>query len=206
MPVPLVLALPALYEAAQVTAIAIGTIIGVVAIDEMVEESDKDKEGTKVTTADSTKPCEKCPAIPKVVPEQERFNGKEINLHYQMRICGTYSMLDEEGNITVEEFAFRDPRLDNNKKKVKFDGWKPGQCLFLEAKGKIDQFFGKNGKPLPWYEGNEKTLAQARRQKNAIELCDNIPECHWHFMQPVSYLYYMKTIGGTTRFVFFHTI
>lgn len=206
MPVPLVFALPALYEAAQVTAIAIGTIIGVIAIDEMVEESDKDKENAKVTTADSTKPCEKCPAIPKVVPEQEQFNGDEINLHYQMRICGTYSMRNDDGRTTVEEFAFRDPRLGNDKKKVKFDGWKPEQCLFLEAKGRLDQFFAKDGTLLSWYTGDKKTMEQANRQQNTINLCEHIPECHWHFMQSVSYRYYKKALSKHSGIRVFHTL
>lgn len=203
MPVPLVLALPALYEAAQVTAIALSTIIGVVAIDEMVEENDKDKDGAKATIAESTKPCEKCPAIPRVVSEQERFNGEAINLNYQMRICGTDSMRHDEGHITVEEFAFRDPWLLNPTKKVKFDGWKPEQCLFLEAKGKLDQFFNENGEP--WYSGSKEIVKQAERQKNVIYLCGNVPECHWHFMQPVSYRYYKKMIGGLTGIKVFHT-
>ncbi|EJN2898498.1 hypothetical protein P6141_001797 [Salmonella enterica] len=203
MPAPLVLFAPALYEAAVAVATAIGAAIGIIAVDEMVNEDEKTNTDSKVSTTDSTNRCKKCPAIPKVISEPEIFNGKKRNLDYQMRICGTFCMHNNNGTTTVTEFAFYDPRLMNPKKKVKFDGWKPEKCLFLEAKGEYDQFFEKDGEP--WYSKANEPILQAGRQQNAIDLCDRIPECHWHFMQPLSYKYYKRELLLFSNITVFHT-
>ncbi|EKS6641997.1 hypothetical protein QCD58_000743 [Enterobacter hormaechei] len=197
--------IPALMEGAEALAAALGVTIGAGVASQMVNKGEKDETAGKVTAADSTKPCEKCTAIPWVSPIQEPFNGSETSLNYQMRICGTYSMHNSNGTTSVEEYAFRHPGLTNSTKQVKFDGWKPAECLFLEAKGKYDSFFDKNGEPYSWYEGDQDTKDEARRQQNALSLCDDIPECHWHFMEPVSFAYYSKIFRKYPRFTVLHT-
>ena len=49
-------------------------------------------------------------------------------------------------------------------------------------------------------------MDQAKRQQNAIYLCEHIPECHWHFMQPVSYRYYKGVLSELTGIKVFHTL
>ena len=195
--------IPALVEGAEALAAALGITLGAGAAAQMVNEGEKEDSAGKVTAAESTKPCEKCPAIPWVSPIQEPFNGSETSLNYQMQICGTYSMHNSNGKTSVEEYAFRHPGLANPSKQVKFDGWKPAECLFLEAKGQYDQFFDKNGNP--WYTGAKDVERQAGRQQEAINLCDDIPDCHWHFMQPVSYAYYKKIFKTYSNITVFYT-
>ncbi|ULH13049.1 restriction endonuclease fold toxin 5 domain-containing protein [Serratia marcescens] len=195
--------IPALLEGAEALAAALGVTIGAGVASQMVNKGEKEDSAGKVTAVDSTKPCEKCTAIPWVSPIQEPFNGSETSLNYQMRICGTYSMHHSNETTSVEEYAFRHPGLANPSKQVKFDGWKPAECLFLEAKGKLDQFFDKNGKP--WYKGVFDTENQAKRQQGALNLCDGIPECHWHCMQPVSYTYYKKALNMLPNITVFYT-
>ncbi|MEI7126230.1 Tox-REase-5 domain-containing protein [Pectobacterium versatile] len=205
MPLPLAaLAVPALVEAAQFTAGVIATTIGVAAVHDAMKESDKEEEAEKeATVADSSKSCEECPAIPKVTPGMEQFNGRKINRDYQMNICGTYSVINEKGKYMIQTFFFHDFRLRNSAKKVSFDGWKPERCLFLEAKGEYDQFFDKNGEP--WYSKAEDPILQAGRQQNAIDLCDNIPQCYWHFMEPKSYRYYKMMLAEFSNITVFNT-
>ncbi len=202
MPTPLVLVAPALYEAAVAAVTAIGDAIGIIAVDEMVNEDEKADSDSKVLTTDSTRDCEKCPAITKVTPQQERFIGGIKNLNYQMKVCGTYSMKNLDDKTTVLEFIFRDVRLRNKTKQVAFDGWKPSKCLFLEAKGTYDQFF-KNGSP--WYDGAKSIIDQAARQQNAMDICDTIPQCHWHFMQPISFSYYSERFSIFTNITCFYS-
>ncbi|KFD23284.1 MULTISPECIES: Tox-REase-5 domain-containing protein [Enterobacterales] len=191
----MLIVIPALVEGAEALAAALGITIGAGVASQMVNEGEKEETAGKVTAAESTKPCEKCPAIPLVSPIQAPFSEKqEVSLNYQMRICGTYSMHNSDGTTTVEEYAFRHPALTNSTKQVKFDGWKPAECLFLEAKGQYDQFFEKSGKPKKWWSKVDEPINEAFRQQNAIELCENVPQCHWHFMQPISYAYYSKAL------------
>ncbi|PWI77690.1 hypothetical protein DEO48_23055, partial [Enterobacter sp. CGMCC 5087] len=113
--------IPALAEAAEALAAALGITIGAGAAAQMVNEGKKEDSSGKVTAADSTRPCEKCPAIPWVSPIQAPFSEKqEVSLNYQMRICGTYSMHNSDGKTSVEEYAFRHPGLKNSSKQVKF--------------------------------------------------------------------------------------
>ncbi|EKS6643709.1 MULTISPECIES: Tox-REase-5 domain-containing protein [Enterobacterales] len=196
-------AIPALAEAAEALAAALGITIGAGVASQMVNEGEKEDAAGKVTAAESTKPCEKCPAIPWVSSIQEPFNGSETSLNYQMQVCGTYSMHNSNGTTSVEEYAFRHPGLKNSTKQVKFDGWKPAECLFLEAKGKLDQFFDKSGNP--WYKGAKDALDQASRQQDALNLCDRIPECHWHCMQPVSCSYYKRALRKHPNITVFYT-
>ena len=201
MPAPIaLLGAGALYEAAVATLTVIGVATGVIAADELINEKEKDRAGA--TTADSTRPCDKCPAIPKVASGMEYFTGKKKSRDYQMRICGTYSERESDGRYKIQAFIFSDFRLSNPKKVVSFDGWKPERCLFLEAKGEYDQFF-KNGEP--WYSKAEDSINQAGRQQIAIDLCENIPRCHWHFMEPVSYRYYKREFLKFPDITVFHT-
>ncbi|PWI77692.1 hypothetical protein DEO48_23045, partial [Enterobacter sp. CGMCC 5087] len=112
--------IPALVEGAEALAAALGVTLGAGVASQMVNEGEKEDSAGKVTAADSTKPCEKCPAIPWVSPIQEPFNGSETSLNYQMQICGTYSMHNSNGKTSVEEYAFRHPGLKNSSKQVKF--------------------------------------------------------------------------------------
>ncbi|WGL28088.1 Tox-REase-5 domain-containing protein [Pectobacterium brasiliense] len=195
MPLPLAaLAVPAMVEAAKFTAGVIAATIGVAAVHDVIKDSDKEEEAEKeATAADSSKSCEDCPAIPRVMPEEELFNGEKINLMYQARICSTGVREDTDGRSFIQEFAFRDPGLFNSTKKVKFDGWKPERCLFLEAKGRYDQFFSKDG--MPWFSGADAIVDQASRQQNAIDLCDKVPQCHWYFMQPISFKFFSEELS-----------
>ncbi|WP_368073412.1 Tox-REase-5 domain-containing protein [Lonsdalea iberica] len=105
----------------------------------------------------------------------------------------------------MTEFAFRDALLLNSDKKVKFDGWKPERCLFLEAKGHYDQFFDKESKPMAWFSGQYEIQEQAKRQQNAIDICESIPKCHWHFMEPVSFSYFSKIFVIYPDLIMHHT-
>ncbi len=83
--------------------------------------------------------CEKCPEIGNITMIWEKTTSySEITITYQTKIAG--AIYNPELNI-IETWLC----MDTN-----FDGWKPAQCLFLEAKAKYDQFF-KNG--ILWIGG-----------------------------------------------------
>lgn len=209
-------AIPALIPAAEFTAGVLAVAIGAAGVSEMVNQSDrtKDKEKTdaKAVEASSAKPCKKCPAIAKVTKESRPFTGKKKSQEYQQRICRTkVTAINRNGYDLIEEFIFRDPRLrdfkgrESGKNEVDFDGWEPEWCLFLEAKGEYDQFFDKNGKPKSWFNGIKNIVDQACRHQQAIDLCDKIPWCHWHFMQPLSHAYYKKKFIKQSNITVYYT-
>ncbi|MBD1225956.1 hypothetical protein IQ211_00795 [Xenorhabdus griffiniae] len=100
---------------------------------------------------------------------------------------------------------------------VNFDGWKPGKCLFLEAKAKYDQFF-EDGEPKWFYEhfrkkptdmtGLESMISQASRQNEVCTSLNSIPKSHWHFLQPISYIYFTGAFSsfGFTNIITFNTL
>ncbi|AVL39630.1 TPA: Tox-REase-5 domain-containing protein [Providencia stuartii] len=84
------------------------------------------------------------------------------SINYQQRICSTTLGL-EGTRIYINEYKCLD---------VAFDGWKETECLFLEAKGKYDQFFKGDGDP--WYDGVEDTFNQGTRHQFVIESLENV--------------------------------
>ncbi|EYU13181.1 MULTISPECIES: restriction endonuclease fold toxin 5 domain-containing protein [Photorhabdus] len=207
MPLPLLApAAPALLAAAEWTLAACATGLAAVG----VMESAKDKEGEQdkakadtQTIASSRTECEKCPAIGNVTMVWEKTTSySEITIAYQTKIAGT--IYNPELNL-IETWLC----MDTN-----FDGWKPAQCLFLEAKAKYDQFF-KNGEP-DWIFGEfrktptsktgaESTIWQAERQNRVCIGLNNIPKSHWHFLQPISYEYFSEMFVPFTNIKTFHT-
>lgn len=205
MPLINILANRAFSKARRSLSSSITGSFGGVALHETVKEQDKAKEAERdIALTDSSKPCKPCPALSKVVPQEEKFNGGDVNLNYQLRICET-AIVRREGGKYITEFSFRDWRLDNDKKEVKFDGWKPERCLFLEAKGRYDQFFDQKGVSAGWFTGEKEIIEQAIRQQNAVDLCDKIPKCYWHFMQPISYAYFKRMLNEFSGIAMFHT-
>ncbi|WP_434526125.1 restriction endonuclease fold toxin 5 domain-containing protein [Photorhabdus asymbiotica] len=207
MPLPLLApATPALLAAAEWTLAACAA--GLTAVGVM--ESTKDREGeqdranadTQTMTSSRTE-CEKCPAIGNVTMVWEKTTSySEITIAYQTKIAGT--IYNPELNI-IETWLC----MGTN-----FDGWKPAQCLFLEAKAKYDQFF-KNGEPS-WVFGEfrktptnktgaESTIWQAERQNRVCMELNNIPKSHWHFLQPISYEYFSEIFVHFTNIKTFHT-
>ncbi len=161
MPLPLLApAAPALLAAAEWTLAACTTGLAAVG----VMESTKDKEGEQdkakadtQTIASSRTECEKCPAIGNVTMVWEKTTSySEITIAYQTKIAGT--IYNPELNL-IETWLC----MDTN-----FDGWKPAQCLFLEAKAKYDQFF-KNGIPMNWWKisksGDRSMTTQVEKQQ-----------------------------------------
>ncbi|MGV7963143.1 restriction endonuclease fold toxin 5 domain-containing protein [Photorhabdus tasmaniensis] len=206
MPLPLLApAAPAILAAAEWTLAA--CTAGLVAVGVM--ESTKDKEGeqdrtkadTKTIVSSRTK-CEKCPAIGKVMMVWEKtISYSEITIAYQTKIAGT--IYNPELNI-IETWLC----MDTN-----FDGWKPAQCLFLEAKAKYDQFF-KNGEPNDFYKniklkgkmsGHDSMINQAKRQNLVCETLNNIPKSHWHFLEPISYEYFLIAFSIFPNITVFNT-
>ncbi|TDB45073.1 Tox-REase-5 domain-containing protein [Photorhabdus khanii] len=148
--------------------------------------------------------CEKCPAIGNVTMVWEKTTSySEITIAYQTKIAGT--IYNPELNI-IETWLC----MDTN-----FDGWKPAQCLFLEAKANYDQFF-KNGEPNGFYRkiklgkkklsGHDNMLKQARKQNEVYIALNNIPKSHWHFLQFVSYSYFTETFAPYLNIKTFNTM
>ncbi|NHB90095.1 restriction endonuclease fold toxin 5 domain-containing protein [Photorhabdus tasmaniensis] len=203
MPLPLLApAAPAILAAAEWTLAA--CTAGLVAVGVM--ESTKDKEGeqdrTKTIASSRTK-CEKCPAIGKVMMVWEKTTSySEITIAYQTKIAGT--IYNPELSI-IETWLC----MDTN-----FDGWKPAQCLFLEAKAKYDQFF-KNGEPKNFYKdvklkgdmsGHDSMIYQAKKQNSVCITLNNVPKSYWHFLQPVSYAYFSRAFTKLNNIRVFNTV
>ncbi|PQQ42662.1 hypothetical protein C6H65_02970 [Photorhabdus luminescens] len=202
MPLPLLApAAPALLAAIEWTLAACATGLAAVG----VMESTKDKEGEQdkakadtQTIASSRTECEKCPAIGKVMMVWEKTTSySEITIAYQTKIAGT--IYNPELNL-IETWLC----MDTNS-----DGWKPAQCLFLEAKAKYDQFF-KNGIPMNWWKisksGDRSMTTQVEKQQEVCTTLNGIPNSHWHFMQPISYSYYLEKFSIYPNIKVFHTI
>ncbi|MBS9422784.1 restriction endonuclease fold toxin 5 domain-containing protein [Photorhabdus caribbeanensis] len=202
MPLPLLApAAPALLAAAEWTLAACATGLAAVG----VMESTKDKEGEQdkskadtQTIASSRTECEKCPAIGNVTMVWEKTTSySEITIAYQTKIAGT--IYNPELNL-IETWLC----MDTN-----FDGWKPAQCLFLEAKAKYDQFF-KDGVPISWWKisksGDRSMTTQVEKQQEVCTTLNGTPNSHWHFMQPISYAYYLEKFSIYPNIKVFHTI
>ncbi|MCG3462199.1 restriction endonuclease fold toxin 5 domain-containing protein [Xenorhabdus bovienii] len=198
MPLPLVFAGPVLVAAAEYTltalaGIAIGVGVGV-GIDEATKDKEEDKAKTETgTIASSRTKCEKCPAIGNVIPYWESASISATSTIYQIQICN--SVYNPETN-QIQVWKCR---------VASFDGWKPEQCLFLEAKGKHDQFF-EDGEPKFWWKGGHSSMmSQAARQQEVCTTYQGIPNSHWHFMEPISFSYYSKAFSGFQNIKVFYT-
>ncbi|CDL86724.1 restriction endonuclease fold toxin 5 domain-containing protein [Xenorhabdus cabanillasii] len=212
MPLPLVLAGPALAAAAEYTLAAIaGIAIGVgvgVGINEATKDKEKTDEKDKAearTDAISTtrERCDKCPAIGQVVMVWEKCPSySEITIAYQTKIAGT---IYNPELVVIQTWECQ---------KTNFDGWKPEKCLFLEAKALYDQFF-EDGLPKWFYakfkkkptdkSGLESMIWQAKRQNDVCISMNSIPKSHWHFLQPVSYGYFTKAFAKFINIKTFNT-
>ncbi|WP_277855892.1 Tox-REase-5 domain-containing protein [Moellerella wisconsensis] len=147
-----------------------------------------------VAAIEASKGCKKCTAIGLVGPHKQFVDSWSIiSINYQQRICST--TLGLKGTRTyINEYKCLD---------VAFDGWKEEECLFLEAKGKYDQFFKGDGEP--WYDGVEDTFNQGTRHQFVMESLENVPYCHWHFLQPKSASYFKQKFAKYTNLKVFHT-
>ncbi|PHM50533.1 restriction endonuclease fold toxin 5 domain-containing protein [Xenorhabdus miraniensis] len=207
MPGPLVLGAPAagsaLLAAAEWTLAA--CVAGLVAVGIMEGTKDKEKTDEKDkaearTDAISTtrEKCDKCPAIGQVVVFWEKCPSySNITIEYQTRIAGTTY---DPALVAIQTWKCQT---------VNFDGWKPENCLFLEAKALYDQFF-KNGVPMDWWKvsksGHLSMINQAERQQEVCDAFDGIPRSHWHFLQPISFAYYTRWFSIHPNITVFHTI
>lgn len=147
-----------------------------------------------VAAIESSKGCKKCTAIGLVGPHKQYVDSWSTNsINYQQRICST--TLGVDGTRTyINEYKCLD---------VAFDGWRETECLFLEAKGKYDQFFKGDG--TPWYDGVDNTFNQGTRHQIVMESLENVPYCHWHFMQPKSASYFKMAFAEYLNLKVFHT-
>ncbi|TDB45070.1 Tox-REase-5 domain-containing protein [Photorhabdus khanii] len=146
--------------------------------------------------------CEKCPAIGNITMIWEKTTSySEITITYQTKIAGV--IYNPELKI-IETWLC----MDTN-----FDGWKPAQCLFLYAKAKYDQFF-KDGEPNDFYNniklkgkmsGHDSMINQARRQNLVCETLNNTPKSHWHFLEPISYEYFLTAFAMFPNIMVFNT-
>ncbi|HDT0720442.1 Tox-REase-5 domain-containing protein [Proteus mirabilis] len=147
-----------------------------------------------VAAIESTTDCKQCPAIGLVMPHKQSIEGWSTDsIDYQQRICSTTTGHDGIKNY-INEYKCQG---------VAFDGWKETECLFLEAKGKYDNFFKKDG--TPWFSGVESVIDQATRQQIVMDLLQKTPYCHWHFLQPVSANYFKMKFSRYTNIKVFHT-
>ncbi|MDE1486979.1 restriction endonuclease fold toxin 5 domain-containing protein [Xenorhabdus bovienii] len=201
MPLPLVFASPVLVAAAEYTLTALAGIAIGVGVGVGIEEATKDKEEDKAKTetgtiASSRTKCEECPAIGQVTPYWESVSISADSTIYQIQICNSVYMPEIE---KIQVWLCLG---------VRFDGWKPQQCLFLEAKAKYDQFF-ENDDPKFWWKisksGHISMMSQAGRQQTVCSTLKGIPNSHWHFLQPVSFAYYAKAFSIYANIKVLHT-
>ncbi|WP_340618616.1 restriction endonuclease fold toxin 5 domain-containing protein [Xenorhabdus entomophaga] len=205
MPGPLVLGAPAagaaLVAAAEWTLAA--CVAGLVAVGimegtkEKEDTAEKDKAESRTDAISTTREkCDECPAIGSVTPFWEGVSISAKSTLYQIQICNS-EYNPEMGKIKVWKCS-----------EVRFDGWKPKQCLFLEAKAKYDQFF-EGGVPKFFWKisksGHKSMMSQAGRQQAVCIEFAGIPNSHWHFLQPVSFAYYSKAFSIYPNITAFHT-
>ena len=150
-----------------------------------------------VAAIEASKGCKDCPAIGLVGPHKQPTNGWSLeSIIYQQRICSTTIGVDGTYGY-INEYKCME---------VHFDGWREAQCLFLEAKGKYDNFFKSNGEVFfKNFSGIDSMIAQATRHQFVMEALQRIPFCHWHFMQPKSASYFAKEFAGFSNLKVFHT-
>ncbi|WP_140182063.1 restriction endonuclease fold toxin 5 domain-containing protein [Providencia stuartii] len=150
-----------------------------------------------VAAIESTTNCKKCPAIGQVGPHKQPTNGWSLeSILYQQRICSTTVGVDGD-NYYINEYMCMG---------VAFDGWIETQCLFLEAKGKYDQFFKSDGTVFfKNFSGFDNIISQALRQQGVMAAFNRIPFCHWHFLQPKSASYFQHAFSNYSNLKVFHT-
>ncbi|UBX50029.1 restriction endonuclease fold toxin 5 domain-containing protein [Providencia alcalifaciens] len=150
-----------------------------------------------VAAIEASKGCKKCTAIGLVGPHKQPTNGWSLeSIIYQQRICSTTIGVDGTYGY-INEYECME---------VHFDGWRETQCLFLEAKGKYDSFFNSDGEPyFNGFQGIAGVMSQAARHQFVMDSLQNIPFCHWHFMQPKSAGYFAREFAGFSNLKVFHT-
>ncbi|KVN31711.1 restriction endonuclease fold toxin 5 domain-containing protein [Burkholderia sp. JSH-S8] len=140
-----------------------------------MDEQAKTKTESR-TTADSTKPCKKCP------PEQTgalvRFNHG-VNwpaYRYQARVTGF--AFDTESCRWSDEWEWLG---------IDYDGFKANECLLQEAKGNYDQFLdGSIPKSDQFFKGFRKMREQAL--KRAVRVKANPPtRLRYYFQGSLTY-------------------
>ncbi|OTA18708.1 hypothetical protein Xbed_03061 [Xenorhabdus beddingii] len=197
MPLILAPAAPAIIAAAEWTLAACSAVLVGIGVMESTKdkagEQDKAKSDTQTIATSRTK-CEKCPAIGQVMMVWEKTNGRSaLAISYQSAIAKT--IYNPELSM-IESWTCLG---------VSFDGWQPANCLFLEAKAKYDNFF-RNDEPMSWWKsGDDSMKNQGKRQQDVCSSLDGIPNCHWHFLEPVSFAYYSEAFSAYPNIKVFHT-
>ena len=157
---------------ARAAAAAAGAVAGMwAAVTGSSDSKDDTRQQAPTLTLPRTKPCGDCP--PGLTGQAVRTNVSmpEVSRVYQGRITGRpYSIKP----AWSEEWRWMG---------IDFDGFQPQECLMQEAKARYDQFVGRDGMPLPFFEGFEARTDQVKRQAAAVHA--NPPtRLLWYFMTP----------------------
>lgn len=155
---------------------AAGAVVGGVASlpGDTPREDSEAKPGAKATDRElsrTAEACEKCP--PDCGQLVRRPHGVNWNAYtYQARVTGF--PFDTVSCRWSDEWFWMG---------VHFDGFRPGECLLLEAKGNYDNFVGADGNVYPWFEGYRWMRLEAARQADASSSSPPA-RLRWHFQTP----------------------
>lgn len=135
----------------------------------------------------TTKECEDCPAENYIVPVPRKITRTTTpdSYLYQSIICNsqiteTYSPDGSRETYIGEWECTVIPPM--RVKPVDFDGWKPEECNFLEAKYNYDNFFDANGKVKPWWQHGGGLLSQGAAQNwLCLNTFNSQSFVDWHF-------------------------
>ncbi|WP_299540855.1 Tox-REase-5 domain-containing protein [uncultured Herbaspirillum sp.] len=176
---------------------AAGGAGGVVAgegIEKRREEADKTKNSPLAKAEVDSASRDKCRACPPLAGHEITKNFREHKswMDYQARITGMRS-----GPLFLTEWKYD---------KREFDGFKPVECLLMEAKAGYDQFFSGPGEFE--YDFKKRIIhdmvGQARLQNIAAQPRPPV-KLHWYFMEPWTYAYLKPLflrISPTIRVIF----
>ena len=157
---------------ARAAAAAAGAVAGMwAAVTESSDSKDDTRQQAPTLTLPRMKPCEDCPQGLTGQAVRTNVSMPEVSRVYQGRITGRpYSIKP----AWSEEWRWMG---------VDFDGFQPQECLMQEAKARYDQFLGRDGEPLWFFEGFEAMTDQVKRQAAAVHA--NPPtRLLWYFMTP----------------------
>ncbi|QBP75869.1 hypothetical protein E2K99_13010 [Herbaspirillum huttiense] len=155
---------------------------GDVVVGEQIEdrrsEADKAKDAPLAKAEVDAAAREKCRDCPPLAGHEieKHFRERKSWMDYQVRITGMRS-----GPLFLTEWKYD---------KREFDGFKPAECLLMEAKAGYDQFFSGPGEFE--YDFQKRIIhdmvGQARLQNIAAQPRPPV-KLHWYFMEPWTYAY-----------------
>lgn len=176
---------------------AAGRAGGVVAGEEVEKrraEAEKAKSSPLAKAEVDSASQEKCRVCPPLAgePVVKHFREHKSWMDYQARVTGMPS-----GPLFLTEWRYE---------KKEFDGFKPTECLLIEAKAGYDQFFSAPGEFE--YDFKKQIIVNMVKQaalQNEVAQPRPPVKLHWYFMEPWTYEFVkplLFEVSPTIRVIF----